>query len=142
MSFRPDLNGCSGMVSPNEKAANECRPTTNIELNETQCEDEEEDPLDHFAEVMQVLRDKDIAEFAEKARKRCGEGHSEPFTHAIEPAMIILPPLSGSFHVLYPITFHDGVRWLLKIPGTGTREKWDASATRSLISEALTMRFL
>jgi Phosphotransferase enzyme family len=51
-------------------------------------------------------------------------------------------PLWGGFHILYLITFTDGVKWLLKVPATGHSDHFDAGAARSLTSEALTMRFL
>ncbi|KAL2012719.1 hypothetical protein VTN00DRAFT_244 [Thermoascus crustaceus] len=52
------------------------------------------------------------------------------------------PPLYGSFHVLYLLEFWDGIRWLLKVPATGYRGRFDENAARSLTSEALTMRLL
>ncbi|KAE8149471.1 kinase-like domain-containing protein [Aspergillus avenaceus] len=51
-------------------------------------------------------------------------------------------PISGSYHVLYPVKFNDGVSWLLKVPANGTRNRFQDSDARALRSEALTMRLL
>ena len=52
------------------------------------------------------------------------------------------PPLYGSYNILFPIRFGDGVKWIVKIPAAGDSERWDQSAARALESEALTMRML
>lgn len=48
----------------------------------------------------------------------------------------------GSHHILYPVKFADNTCWLFKVPATGTRDRFDHSAARSLRSEALTMSLL
>ena len=52
------------------------------------------------------------------------------------------PPLFGSYNILFPIEFTDGVRWILKIPSTGYAAGFDGAAARALIAEAYTMRML
>lgn len=51
-------------------------------------------------------------------------------------------PMYGSYHVLFPLTFHTGLRWLVKIPVTGTAKKWDEVCASSLTAEAKTMQLL
>jgi len=55
---------------------------------------------------------------------------------------IVGTPLHGSYHILFPVDFPSGERWLLKIPITGTPEHWDEASASALMSEALTMRFI
>lgn len=51
-------------------------------------------------------------------------------------------PLYGSYHVLFPLTFDIGLRWIAKIPINGTANKWDELSASALTSEAKTMRLL
>ncbi|CAG8257530.1 unnamed protein product [Penicillium olsonii] len=51
-------------------------------------------------------------------------------------------PMFGSFNLLYPVIFEDGLRWLLKVPATGTPDQFSDADAESLRSEALTMRLL
>lgn len=55
---------------------------------------------------------------------------------------IRMTPMFGSYHVLFPVIFSDGVQWLIKVPAAGCVGSWDSSAARSLRSEASTMKFL
>lgn len=55
---------------------------------------------------------------------------------------VLSPPLSGSYHVVFQLEFTDGLRWIIKIPVTGYRDRYDEITARALKSEALTMRFL
>ncbi|KAJ5931518.1 hypothetical protein N7516_006007 [Penicillium verrucosum] len=48
----------------------------------------------------------------------------------------------GSYHILFPLTFDSGLRWIAKIPINGTVSKWDELSASALISEANTMRLL
>lgn len=51
-------------------------------------------------------------------------------------------PMYGSYHILFPLTFDSGLRWIAKIPINGTVSKWDELSASALISEANTMRLL
>lgn len=55
---------------------------------------------------------------------------------------IVYPPLFGSYHIVFVLNFADGLRWALKLPATGHRDRFDETAARALTSEALTMRLL
>ena len=52
------------------------------------------------------------------------------------------PPICGSYNVVQVIEFSDGVHWILRIPGTGTTDKWTPDSSRALKSSARTMQFL
>lgn len=51
-------------------------------------------------------------------------------------------PMYGSYHVLLPLIFDDGPRWVAKFPINGTASKWDELSASALASEANTMRLL
>jgi len=55
---------------------------------------------------------------------------------------ITYPLLYGAEHMIFPLEFTDGLRWALKIPAAGHRDKFNESAARALRSEALTMQLL
>ncbi|KNG83254.1 hypothetical protein ANOM_008263 [Aspergillus nomiae NRRL 13137] len=95
------------------------------------------DEHDLFTEVIKCIRLDRLAKYATTIRQ--STQHSNPqSSRAIE----IKPPIFGSYHVLFPVRFHDGTLWLLKVPANGTRERFRASDARAIRSEALTMRFL
>jgi len=48
----------------------------------------------------------------------------------------------GSYHVIFPLTFSDGLRWAVKIPINGTLDNWDELSTAALTCEARTMQML
>ncbi|KAE8307742.1 hypothetical protein BDV41DRAFT_568800 [Aspergillus transmontanensis] len=86
---------------------------------------------------MERIRLDRLAKYATTIRQSLQ--HSNPqSTRVIE----IKPPIFGSYHVLYPVRFHDEALWLLKVPANGTREKFKASDARAIRSEALAMRLL
>ncbi|KAI0427747.1 kinase-like domain-containing protein [Xylaria sp. FL1042] len=53
-----------------------------------------------------------------------------------------LVPISGSYNTVFPLQFSDGVCWALKVPQAAAQDGFDASAARSLTSEARTMLVL
>ena len=50
--------------------------------------------------------------------------------------------LHGSFNVLFPLTFSDGQKWIIKIPGQGHPDQYDDSDAQALRSEAFTMKWI
>ncbi|KAE8138304.1 hypothetical protein BDV38DRAFT_270769 [Aspergillus pseudotamarii] len=86
---------------------------------------------------MESIRLDRLAKYASTIRQSIPHSNPESF-RVIE----IKPPIFGSYHVLYPVKFHDEILWLLKVPVNGSREKFTASDARALRSEALTMRLL
>lgn len=63
-----------------------------------------------------------------------------------DPARTMMPsvgkPLYGSYHVLFPLIFDTGLRWVAKIPINGTASNWDELSASALTSEANTIRLL
>ncbi|KAB8356386.1 hypothetical protein FH972_023969 [Carpinus fangiana] len=103
---------------------------------------EDQDPLGAFASVLKTIRLDRLPAFATQVRRLLAEHSQSTNSPSIETATVASPLLSGSYHVLFPIDFSDGARWILKVPGLGTIGKWGPAAARSLTSEALTMRLL
>lgn len=50
--------------------------------------------------------------------------------------------LHGSFNVLFPLTFSDGEKWIIKFPGQGHPDQYDDSDAQALRSEAFTMQWI
>ncbi|KAK4693446.1 hypothetical protein P7C71_g3960, partial [Lecanoromycetidae sp. Uapishka_2] len=50
--------------------------------------------------------------------------------------------LSGSYNLVIPIDFDDGMKWMLKIPANGHDGRFNSLAAESLTSEAFTMRLI
>ena len=48
----------------------------------------------------------------------------------------------GSWHLIWPVIFGDGVKWLFKVPAYGNRGDFTVANSASLRAEALTMRLL
>ena len=56
--------------------------------------------------------------------------------------VVLSPPLAGSYNILFPLQFSDGLRWLCKVPSTGYYGKYDDRAADALKSEVMTMRLI
>ena len=96
-----------------------------------------------FSTFEQVINNMDLSTLPEYAsslrRSRAGAGLDQASDFG---CTLGLSPMLGSYNVLFPVLFKDGVRWLFKIPAAGYVGRWDSSAARSLRSEALTMQML
>ncbi|KAI1370436.1 hypothetical protein F4677DRAFT_438371 [Hypoxylon crocopeplum] len=68
--------------------------------------------------------------------------HIDPHSPATQTTPTVGDPLYGSYHVLFPLTFNTGLRWVVKIPINGTAGKWNDSSASAMASEASTMRML
>ncbi|KAI1124236.1 hypothetical protein F5Y10DRAFT_249913 [Nemania abortiva] len=90
-----------------------------------------------FSEVLSAL-DKDILPLLGRDILRC----IQPEVAPTGEKPVVGGPIYGSYHVLFPLTFHTGLRWLVKIPINGTADKWDDISASSLVAEAKTMQFL
>jgi hypothetical protein len=90
-----------------------------------------------FSAVLSNLNLDAVRELCVSTRKSVSfSDHREAF---IEP-ITVEPPVFGSYHALFPVQFHDGIRWILKVPECGTPEQFNISAASALRSEASTMR--
>ena len=79
--------------------------------------DAPESSNDHFgafSTVLSALRPSNLLGMATNIRGKV-DGHPSV------PAIGIGDLLCGSHHILFPIEFEDGVKWILKVPGIGTQ---------------------
>ncbi|KAK7419039.1 hypothetical protein QQX98_003541 [Neonectria punicea] len=97
--------------------------------------EEEEDPLDNFAAVISALNLDALPQLAAEARQKLDAGieYGNP---------TVGEPMTGAYHILYPLDFADNVRWIVKVPLNGVEGKWDELSAAALTAEANTMRIL
>ncbi|KAL6399268.1 RpsD [Ilyonectria robusta] len=97
--------------------------------------DEDDDPLAAFEEVLASVNLEFLPHFASIVRQTIEPG-------AEHKCSMIGEPMHGSFNILFPLDFDDGVRWLLRVPARGVKGKWDEMAASALTTEVLTMLML
>ena len=100
--------------------------------------DEAEDEMAEFKQLVNSMNLDGIPQYA-CALRRSMNSTDQPTNFE---CTIDYSPMMGSFHIIFFLTFNDGVQWLIKIPTAGHAGRWDDPAARSLRSEALTMRML
>ncbi|KAL8922457.1 MAG: hypothetical protein Q9208_005179 [Pyrenodesmia sp. 3 TL-2023] len=136
------------------KPSNECPPEQPEECGQkcgstkssrkSNDSDSNEDP---FANVLEHLKFQNISGLATSARMRTMgiKVHNSRMLRSpkyINLSCIVVPRyLYGSFNMVFPIGFHDGVRWLIKIPANGG-SGWDEQSARALTSEVLTIEHI
>ena len=126
----------------------ECCQTIKDDDEEGEGAESGRDELAMFAHVLGAIDFDQLQIYACGVRKRYENSKlsklcTDPGTVAADfDCNISSSPLYGSFHILFPLTFNDGTRWLLIVPATGHCDGWDESAARALESEALMMRKL
>lgn len=103
---------------------------------------EKADPLEKFASVRANIDLTIIQEYASCVRRSRVSPEEYSVTPWVFECTTTSSPLHGSYNILFPLIFSDGVRWLFKVPSRGYEGLWDDMAARALISEALTMRYL
>ncbi|CAD6591340.1 MAG: hypothetical protein ASARMPREDX12_005086 [Alectoria sarmentosa] len=104
-----------------------------------------EEDMNRFGRMLRTMNLDSIPDFASNVRQY---GHrstgNSPIQGIPEPCLIsckiINPPLCGSFHIVFPIEFADGVKWMLKISANG--DHFDSVAAAALASESQTMQML
>ena len=106
------------------------------------------DYLTPFAPIMAAIDLDRLSEFAVSVRTRYavpgersvsadGNAKDLPIT-----CTVLSPPLAGSYNIIFPLLFSDGVRWMVKVPITGHKGRFDELAAQALASEAMTMRLI
>ncbi|KAF2973040.1 hypothetical protein GQX73_g562 [Xylaria multiplex] len=98
---------------------------------------ESDENLELFTEVLSAL---DKAQLPILGRDVFQRVHPQHTTTDVEPE--VGEPICGAYHVLFPLTFTTGLRWLVKIPANGAADKWDDLSASSLNTEAKTMQML
>ncbi|KAM0796933.1 kinase-like domain-containing protein, partial [Usnea florida] len=71
--------------------------------------------------------------------------NTDPLVSDDNPAIgckVFSDPLRGSYNLAYRVLFDDGVEWILKVPASGSRARFDSLAAEALASEALTMKMI
>ncbi len=109
--------------------------------HDEEAESEEEDPTELFSAVLASIRLDHLPGFASAVRRKTHPSNEGGSSDWIGP-VAVGSPIFGSYHILFPLEFSDGVRWLLKVPVNGIRDQFDEPAAKALSSEALTMRLL
>ena len=101
--------------------------------------------LDRFGKILRTMNLDKIPEFASNIRQ-CGHLSvgKDPTAAPPEPSPIsckvINPPLCGSYHMVFPIEFVDGMKWMLKVSVNG--DHFNSVTAAALASEAQSMRML
>ncbi|KAJ2984770.1 hypothetical protein NUW58_g5889 [Xylaria curta] len=90
-----------------------------------------------FSEVLSALDKNQLPLLARDISQRI-----QPQLAPTGTTPVVGEPIYGSYHVLFPLTFHTGLCWLAKIPVNGTADKWDDISASSLVAEAKTMQLL
>ncbi len=105
----------------------------------------DEDDIHRFGKVLGIMNIDTIPDFVSNIRQH---GHrssgisptlnlSNPYSISCQ---VVYPPHCGSYHIVFPVEFADGVKWILKIPASGYH--FDSVAASALASEARTMQML
>ena len=102
----------------------------------TTSQDSTDEDMDHFRPLLDALHLDRFPRFALSARHDRG-GATRPDGCNLLPTY-----LYGSFHIPFQLQFTDGVRWVLKVPATGYKGRFDDISARALLCEAQTMRLL
>ena len=103
--------------------------------------DEDEGPYTEFKQVFEAMNTDGLPQYASSLRQsEAIKGFDQPTDFECE--IDLNTPMLGSFHMVFPVIFSDGVQWLFRVPAAGRAGRWDSSAARSLRSEAMTMRLL
>lgn len=117
--------------------AQNTRPEASLEPQAAPSDDEEEgqdEKAELFSAVLSRLDKDHLPQLAAAVRQRSGDQH--------EGVPTVEEPVYGSYHLLFPLLFPDGIRWMAKFPVNGTPEKWNELSSRALDAEANTMRLL
>lgn len=98
-------------------------------------DESEDNSAEVFEAVLAQLQREQIAPVVQSVRQR-------HFPDDKPSDVEILEAIYGSFHVLFPVQFSGGKRWLLKIPSHGRKDTWNELSAQTLVAEATTMRSL
>ena len=124
----------------NSKMASPCHDDNQIRMLGLHKED-----MERFGKVLRAMNLDSIPDFASNVRQY---GHHSTGNNSTQNSpgpcsigcRVIYPPLCGSFHIIFPIEFADGVKWMLKVSAKGNY--FDSVAAAALASEARTMQML
>lgn len=89
------------------------------------------------SEILEALDREQMVLVASAAFRRL---HSPMSTENSVPS--VGDPIFGSYNVVLPLTFDNGLRWAVKIPLHGDQSQWDEASSQALASEAYTMQLI
>lgn len=101
-----------------------------------------EDELEEFAPVLASINVNGLALYASRIRQQHQYANCQDCSTASIHCEVLLPPLHGSYHILFQLKFTDGLRWIIKIPVNGYLGQFDEMSARAVKSEAFTMQLL
>ncbi|QKX60286.1 uncharacterized protein TRUGW13939_07429 [Talaromyces rugulosus] len=106
-----------------------------------------EDKFKPFAAVLKNIQVDNLARYVWTIYKanhqhEDNEKGNEKGKATVIPLSVSARALAGSSHILIPVNFWNGTRWLLKVPRKGTQDQFTADDARDLRSEVLTMQLL
>ncbi|CAI6340628.1 unnamed protein product [Periconia digitata] len=104
--------------------------------------DSDEEENQAFSEVLASIRQENIVSFCIETRGRLDPSFSIESNPSQAQNATLEPVIFGSYHAIFPVKFHDEVRWILKVPAVGTKNHFDSSSAAALRSEASTMRLI
>ncbi|CRG92584.1 hypothetical protein PISL3812_09646 [Talaromyces islandicus] len=113
-------------------------PYTVHSSDDSDDDDDDDEKAELFSPVIAALDKDKLSLLALAVLQRTSPLASQPSD--VKPS--ISEPIYGSYHVVFPLTFDNGLRWAVKIPVNGIESKWDDLSARALASEANTMRLL
>ena len=96
---------------------------------------DEDDEFYYFQEILRGLDFGSLSQHVLETRQRLDPEY-------IGGAPTVLGQACGSFNICFELLFDDDIRWVIRIPSTGTKEKWAAISARALENEARTMMLL
>lgn len=108
-----------------------------LSVSSAAASDDEEDDMAVFDPVLISINLEALPALALAARKPSLDSST-----TVIDCKVLSPPLFGSYNILFPLEFTDGIRWVLKVPSTGHRGRFDDIGSRALVAEAWTMRML
>lgn len=118
-----------------------------LEDEEDECtddEDEEEGPLDAFGDVIQAVNLSGVGQAALRIRKDrwLAEGTNNPNRSKLSDLTYTMDgtPMCGGYNLVIRIDFSDGVKWIARFPGHGTR--FQPADVLKMNSEYNTMRYI
>lgn len=136
-NYKDSLNPDADLADPCWPVASPRSPITASSGSSSGDPQEFKDTITYSSQVLEQLRLDQLPLHAASVRAKL-DGHSE----TARELPVVGERLSGSNHILFPITFADETRWIVKIPINGSKQRWNQLSGKAITSEALTMKLI
>src|SRR3569833_4671936 len=83
---------------------------------------QDDEQAELFSAVLFALDRKQLPIHASSVLRRSQPKHPDAGSE-LQP--LVCDAIYGSYHVIFPLTFSDGLRWAVKIPINGTLDNWN-----------------